>query len=150
MNQDEAKRRDGVLRAYFEGRDWDAAGEFGLKRDFVMRSAELLPDLPYLVDDEWEVIPGHAQGGRGDLVMTDGLGNFAAIEVKLIVGGTWGGSGSSRRRSRTKKRQKVRKQAQEYAGVLTRRHPDAVDVRAYMWTNEAGLEQVELRDNGEG
>ena len=41
MNEDECKRRDGVLRAYIVGRDWDRNDEFMLKRELVLRSAEL-------------------------------------------------------------------------------------------------------------
>lgn len=144
MDEAEAERRDRVLRSYFEGRDWDDAGEFALKRDFVRRSSELLPELPYLVDDEWEVSPGYTQAGKGDLVMTDGMGIFAAVEVKLIEGGAFGGSGSSTRRSRTRKRQTVRGQARRYARVLRVRFPDADEVRAYTWTNETALQRLDL------
>ena len=143
MDEAEAQRRDVVLRAYFEGRDWDDAGEFGLKRNFVSSSLELLPELPYLVDDEWEVSPGHTQAGKGDLVLTDGQGTFAAVEVKLIQGGVFGGSSKNRRGTQRKKRRKVEKQAVTYASVLRRRLPGAVVVRAFIWTNEGGL--VELR-----
>jgi hypothetical protein len=53
----EVQHRDQVLRAYFQGRDWDENKEYALKRDLVLRSAELLPDFPYLFDDEW-ALPG--------------------------------------------------------------------------------------------
>ncbi len=143
MDADAARRRDEVLRAYFKGRDWDGPGEFTLKRDFVRQSIELLPELPYLIDDEWEVVPGHTQAGRGDLVLTDGCGTFAAVEVKLIDGGAFGGSAKNAGRARTKKRKKVVEQALNYAAVLRRRFPAAVEVQAYTWTNEDGLRRLD-------
>jgi hypothetical protein len=143
VNEAEAERRDRVLRAYFAGRDWDGAGEFRLKREFVERSRQLLPELPYVVDDEWEVSPGHAQAGKGDLVITDGRGIFAVVEVKLIQGGVFGGSSRNRRGTQRKKRRKVEQQAVIYADVLRRRLPGAALVRAFIWTNEGGLVEVE-------
>lgn len=137
MDRQEAERRDRVLRAYFEGRDWDDNGEFQLKRDLVM--GDLLPEFPFVVDDEWEVRGGHTDEGRGDLVFTDGAGNFAVVEVKWIDGGTDGGSGKTRRRAKRGKRRKVEEQALEYGEFWAARAGTAARIDAYLFTNEVGL-----------
>ncbi len=83
MTRDEAAHRDRVLKAYFAGRDWDESPEFVLKREFVLRSLEFLPEYPLAWDDEWEVEPGQSDEGKGDLVLTDGTGRFAVVEFPL-------------------------------------------------------------------
>ena len=128
----EAKRRDGVLRAYFVGKDWDENDEFRLKRDLVLRSTHLIPDYPYVVEDEWEVVAGATNHGRGDLVFADGRGGLAVVEVKFI---DLGRSGHTVRVKRTKSRGLVREQAISYAAVMARRYPNAI-VRGYSYTNE--------------
>jgi hypothetical protein len=65
MDRAEAVRRDRVLRACFEGRDWDEGIEARLTRELVLGSVEVLPAFPYLVDHEWERVPGLSQQGRG-------------------------------------------------------------------------------------
>ena len=50
MDRVEAVRRDKVLRAYFDGKDWDENDEFVLKRELIGRSEMLLPDFPWLRD----------------------------------------------------------------------------------------------------
>ena len=57
MNQSEFQRRDQLMRAYLQGRDWDGNKEFGLKRHLILNGDELLPDYPFVIDDEWEVEP---------------------------------------------------------------------------------------------
>lgn len=104
MDRAEAERRDRVLRTYFEGRDWDEAIEAKLARELVLGSAEVLPAFPFVVDYEWEEVPGRSQDGRGDLLFTDGQGNFAVVEVKSILG-----SGQN-----TNRRTKVEDQAARY------------------------------------
>jgi len=140
MNSQEAERRDRVLRAYFEGRDWDDNGEFRLKRELVM--GDLLPDFPFVVDDEWEVRGGHTNKGRGDLVFADGEGGFAVVEVKWVDGGTDGGRGSTRRAAKRKKRRKVEDQALKYARLWAARIGVGTRVDAYLFTNESDLVHV--------
>jgi len=142
MNVDEAQRRDKVLRAYFEGRDWDGPGEFQLKRTLARDGHEALSRYPYLVDDEWEVEPGHTNKGRGDLVFTDGHGGWATVETKWIDGGTDGGSSKTRRRTRTKKRKTVEEQAVKYASLLFQSRDDVDHVRAFLHTNERSMDLV--------
>lgn len=140
MNQSDIEHRDRVLRAYFAGRDWDVVGEYGLKRELVLRSPQLLPDYPFLVDDEWECEPGRADEGRGDLVFTDGDGRFAAVEVKYLDlnqnSSAVGKKGSTRRNTNTKKRRKVESQARDYAGKLRAKLNGARSVEAYYFTND--------------
>jgi hypothetical protein len=133
MDRHEAARRDRVMRAYFEGKDWDHNDEFVLKRQFVARSAELLPAHPFLIDDEWDVVAGETNQGRGDLVFTDGEGGYAVVEVKYLRDR----SGRTARSKRTKSRKEVREQAVTYArAIASRIGPDA-KVSAYAYTNEA-------------
>ena len=142
MDLDEAKRRDAVLRGYFMGRNWDGPGEFQLKRALVMEGHDALESFPYLVDDEWEVSPGHTNKGRGDLVFTDGRGAWATVETKWIDGGTDGGSGKTRRKSRRTKRRKVEAQALEYASLLAYFRADVEQVRPFLHTNESPMCEV--------
>ncbi|ESA37921.1 hypothetical protein N836_34575 [Leptolyngbya sp. Heron Island J] len=44
MNQSDIEHRDQVLRAYFAGSDWDLVGEYGLNRELVLKSSQLLPN----------------------------------------------------------------------------------------------------------
>lgn len=143
MDVDEAQRRDKVLRAYFEGRDWDGPGEFRVKRSLAIEGHEALSSFPYLVDDEWEISLGQTNKGRGDLVFTDGRGNWATVETKWIDGGTDGGSGKTRRGSRRKKRRKVEEQAILYASLLAHFRDDVVEVRAFLHTNEQPMFQLD-------
>ena len=111
----EIKRRDAVLRAFFAGKDWDENDEFKLKRAFVLRSEEFLPEHPYLYADEWEVVPGETNQGRGDLLFTDGVGSFAVVEVKYIDSGR---TGSTVRTKRRKSRRHVGEQAAKFAEAV--------------------------------
>lgn len=138
IDRSEVQRRDEVLRAYFQGRDWDENQEYALKRDLVLRSAELLPDYPYLFDDEWEVEANRTQDGKGDLIFTDGEGRYAVVEVKWL---DLDNSGKTTRNNRTKKRQKVQEQAITYAYELKQKLDDSAQVSAYWFTNECSRPQ---------
>ena len=133
MNRLESTRRDRILRAFFEGKDWDHNDEFLLKRRFVSESSKLLPGFPFVVDDEWEFEPGHTNEGRGDLIFTDGEGRFAVVELKYMDNNR---SGPTARKKRTKDRGKVVEQAQDYALKLWRLHQHDTVVEAYSYTNE--------------
>lgn len=127
------QRRDQVLRAYFQGRDWDENNEYALKRYLVLNSHKLLPDYPLLIDDEWEVEPNRNQEGQGDLLFADGAGRYAVVEVKWLNLAT---SGRTTRGSRTKKRQKVKDQAADYSYALARRLETFIQIEGYWFTNE--------------
>ena len=139
MNRSEIQHRDQVLRAYFQGRDWDKNEEYTLKRDLVLHSTELLPNYPFLVDDEWEVEANRAQDGKGDLVFTDGEGRYAVVEVKWL---DLNGSGKTTRTNRNDKRQKVKKQATIYADEWKQKLGGSVQVDAYWFTNEYDRPQL--------
>jgi hypothetical protein len=132
MDHREASRRDATLRAFFDGKDWDKNEEFVLKRELVRRSFELLPGYPLLVEDEWDVVSGMTNHGRGDLVFTDGSGRFAIVETKYI---DCSRSGATARAKRTDSRGKVWEQAQRYA-MLHRLRDGVEDVTAWYYTNE--------------
>lgn len=125
--------RDRVMRAWFQGRTWDENPEFKLKRQLVQATPPELAPFPLLIDDEWEVVPGATNGGRGDLLFTDGRGGFAVVEVKWMPE-LFGGR--TARRARNRKRGAVREQAWTYAYAILRRFPDAQFVRAFVFTDD--------------
>ncbi|MEO1744208.1 MAG: hypothetical protein AAFR99_20675 [Cyanobacteria bacterium J06629_9] len=143
MELSEIRRRDQVIRAYIEGRDWDSIGEYALKRQLVLESRRLLPDYPYVIDDEWDVEPGHTQHGRGDLIFTDGRGCFAVVEVKYIDLGGVNRTGSSRtkRTRNNRKRKKLREQAPKYLDCLAVKLGTAIRLEAYIFSNQNDLPQ---------
>lgn len=140
MNLSQIEHRNQVLRAYFEGRDWDTNGEYALKRKLVLNSTKLLPDYPYVIEDEWEVQPGRTDRGRGDLVFTDGSGSFAVVEVKAIDLESTERTGTTKRVSNRKKRRTVEEQAFRYAEIyqksLNEDQTVGNQVKSYLFTNE--------------
>ena len=141
MKRSEIERRNRLLRNYFDGRDWDAVGEYGLKRELVLNSSQLLPNYSFVIDDEWEVEPGRSDQGRGDLVFTDGQGNFAVVEVKYLDlpskdSPISNRSGKKRRESNREKRRQVEAQAPKYAKRLREKLGITESVAAYYFTNE--------------
>ena len=140
MDRDTAVYRDQVLRAFFEGKDWDENDEFKLKRYLVLNSTELLPGFPFLIDDEWDVEPGKTDKGRGDLVFTDGEGDFAVVEVKFI---DLGRTGKTVRTKRKNSRNKVISQAVDYGKKVYECFGPDVTVESYSFTNEVGTPVLE-------
>ncbi|WP_121970331.1 hypothetical protein [Leptolyngbya sp. BC1307] len=138
MNQREIEHRDRVLRTYFDGRTWDANSEYTLKRQLIRNSHQLLPEHPYVIEEEWEVEPGRTDQGRGDLVFTDGDNCFAIVEVKWIDLSGLGRKGSTRSVSNRKKRRKVEEQAVTYARLYASSANLTPDkkVEAFVFTNE--------------
>jgi hypothetical protein len=140
MEPSQIQHRNRVLRAYFEGRNWDKNSEYVLKRKLVLSSNQLLPKYPYVIEDEWEVEPGRTDKGRGDLVFTDGINCFAIVEVKWIDLESIGRTGSTKRASNTKKRRTVEAQAISYANIYAKQACERLDtvklVEAFMFTNE--------------
>ncbi len=136
MDADEIRHRDNVLRAYFNGRNWDKNNEYALKRQLVLKNHQLLPDYPYVIEDEWEVELGRSDKGRGDLVFTNGNSSFAVVEVKWIDLEGMGRTGSTKRTSNNKKRRVVEKQAVKYANPYSQRQRDVLSVESFIFTNE--------------
>jgi hypothetical protein len=140
MDKSKIEHRNYVLREYFKGRDWDGNNEYALKRQLVLRSHQLLPNYPYLIEDEWEVESGRTDKGRGDLVFTNGTGYFGVVEVKWIDLEGEGRTGSTKRTSNRKKRRVVEFQAIAYANLyaeLTLIAGDPVNgLEAFIFTNE--------------
>jgi hypothetical protein len=134
--------RDRVLSCYFSGRDWDENDEFTLKRKLVLNRIELLPQYPYVIEDEWEVIDNRNEFGRGDLVFTDSIGGFAVVEVKWIDLEPGTRTGTTKRASNRKKRRKVEEQAIEYATnysakLNTDKFIIVKSIEAFYFTNES-------------
>lgn len=108
MDIEEAQRRDRIWRNFFAGVDWDRGEEFALTRQLVLDENNALAPWPYLVDWEWEVVPGASNLGRGDLLFTDGEREYAVVEVKYIDKDSSGPTARTRRKT---KRGKVARQA---------------------------------------
>ena len=140
MDEEEAQSLDAELRRVFLDSDCPPDCEFGLKRELVLQSRDLLPSFPYLVMHEWEVWPGASQFGKGDLVFTDGLGRYAAVEVKFLPLR----SGPTARKKRNKSRNKVRDQALRYASVVAGRQQSRGPVLAFIYTNDLPYGLVEV------
>lgn len=92
-----------------------------------------LKDYPFLYDYEWEVLMGKTDYGKGDLVFTDGLGNFLITECKFI---DLNDSGKTARTRRRKKRRYVEKQTPKYMMEFESRHPNVKNIIGLGVTNE--------------
>jgi hypothetical protein len=141
MEHERILHRDKVLHCYFAGRDWDENDEYTLKRKLVLNRDRLLPQYPYVIEDEWDVIDSRTDLGRGDLVFADGTGCFAIVEVKWIDLDGLLREGKTRRAGNRQKRRKVEKQAIKYADKY--RHKLSADklifvksIEAFYFTNE--------------
>ena len=131
MDKYQIEYRNQVLRTYFRDRNWDKNDEYLLKQQFVKHSIILLPEYPYLIEDEWEVKDGQSDKGKGDLVFASEHSHFAVVEIKYIDLESTGHTSSTRR---TAKRQAVKKQAINYAATYAMRHLE--NVEAFAFTNE--------------
>ena len=99
--------------------------------------------LPYtlLCKQEWEVVPGHSQFGKGDLVFKQpGLENYLVIETKYIRTD----SGKAARTARRRSRKKVNEQALRYGAAFKQLNPQA-RVEVATFTNESGLYKLPRR-----
>jgi hypothetical protein len=142
MNEQEIRHRDGVLHDYFYGRNWDKNGEYALKRKLVINRGRLLPNYPYVIEEEWEVTDNRTDLGRGDLVFTDGDGSFAVVEVKWIDLDGHLKNGKNRRENNRQKRRKVEEQSIEYAlayyNKLVKNNSSILKaIEAFYFTNES-------------
>lgn len=99
--------------------------EARLEQQILQRPPACLHAFPYLHSREWM----SDDGGKGDLVFTDGHGLFAVVEVKYI--------NLQSHNNRTQKRKKVKEQAQRYGQAFVRRNPGAVVVIAGTHTEES-------------
>lgn len=140
MNTNEIEYRDQVIRTYIKNRNWDKNNEFLLKQKLLLNSDQLLPKYPFVVEDEWEVEFGRSDSGLGDLIFTDGNGNFAVVEIKYIDKLNSGDTASNRR---TKKRQKVREQSVKYANIYGK-NSFIKSMKAFIFTNE-NSEPIEIK-----
>jgi hypothetical protein len=141
MEHERILHRDKVLHCYFDGRDWDENDEYTLKRKLVLNRNRLLPQYPYVIEDEWDVIDSRTDLGRGDLVFTDGGGCFAVVEVKWIDLDGILRDAKTRRASNRGKRRNVEKQAAKYANLYRHKLSDIElvfvrHVEAFYFTNE--------------
>lgn len=134
--------RDRVLRAYVMGKRWNLVGEFALLRKLIAAPPKGLHEaVPCLYDHEWEVEPGRSQSGKGDIVMTNGTGTYAVVEVKWL---NMDASGRTARSRRTRKRSQVEEQAIRYAREFFKSHPEATVVAPLVFTDEVQEGQLKL------
>ena len=130
---------DSELRGTISKQHFGGA-EFQLAKKLVQNSQTLLPTYPYLFRYEWDVIPDWSHTGCGDLVFTDGRGNYAIVEVKHIPQS----SGRTIRTRRNRKRKDVIIQARWYARNFTTHFHRTMNVsfplqkiEGYTFTNES-------------
>ncbi len=88
------------------------------------RKEKTLLKYRYILLYEWEIVPGMSQYGVGDLVFSDGNGNFAVMEVKHIISR----SGKNQSVKRRKARRKVKEQTIKYMSVFKRKVPEAKSI----------------------
>ncbi len=132
MNIGEIKYRNQVIRSYINNRNWDKNNEFLLKRTLILNSLQLLPKYPFVVEDEWEVEFGRSDSGLGDLIFTDGNGNFAVVEIKYIDNLSTGHNAGTKR---TKKRKMVQEQSIKYADIYSKNN-FVKSIKAFIFTND--------------
>lgn len=132
MNQTEIEYRNKVIRTYIKNRNWDKNNEYLLKQHLILNNYQLLPQYLFVIEDEWEVECGRADLGLGDLIFTDGNGNFAVVEIKYIDNLS---SGSTASNKRTKKRKMVQEQSVKYANIYGENNY-VKSIKAFYFTNE--------------
>ncbi len=109
----------------------------------VIRYQRKHPPFTQLYAQEWEVIPGYSQFGKGDLVFKrPAFEEYLVIETKYIRTD----SGKTAQRSRTRSRKKVVKQALPYGAIFKQVHPGA-EVEIATFTNDAGLCTLGIYEN---
>lgn len=134
----EVRQRDKVFRNFIQGCTWDRGEEFGLVRDLLSLNCKLMAKLPYIYDYEWEVVPGHSNQGKGDLVLTDGRDSYLIVEMKWLTEA----SGKTARTKRNKSRKDVVTQAIHYAKLFGNKYPDAKRIIPATYTNEGQGEPI--------
>lgn len=97
------------------------------ERKLIHQCAKRFRKLGFHVVLDKEVIHGHSQFGKSDLIAEKG-NVICEIECKYI-----------NKTNATKKRKKVREQALNYASLLKYKFTQKI-VKAYTFTNEEGLE----------
>lgn len=128
----EALKRDRELREDLAWTAWPGEHEQGLKALLLSNPPPPLDQFPFVWADEWLVVPGRDDCGKGDLIFTDGQGRFAVVELKWF---DHRDTGRTRRARRNHKRNKVREQASRYAETFWHLEPAALDVRAFTFGN---------------
>ena len=109
----------------------------------VIRYQRNHPPFTQLYAQEWEVIPGYSQFGKGDLVFKrPAFEEYLVIETKYIRTD----SGKTARGSRTRNRKKVVEQALRYGAIFKQRHPGA-EVEVATFTNDVGLRTLGIYES---
>lgn len=109
----EIKHRNNTIRSYINNRVWDENPEFLLTKKVINNLKERRPELEkfiFVYDYEWEVESGATDKGKGDLIFTDGRGNFLIVECK------------------TKDSNEVRKQVLDYREKFKNRNPEVKNI----------------------
>ncbi|CAG8585933.1 329_t:CDS:2 [Ambispora gerdemannii] len=88
---------------------------------FFEDTEKYLPGFHYLYDFQWEPVPGHNDFGQNDLILTDGCGCFAVVEVKFI-------SPSNSEDIILDKLHKVDEQAKKYRDLFLKANRDDINV----------------------
>jgi hypothetical protein len=109
----------------------------------VIRYQRKHPPFTQLYAQEWEVIPGYSQFGKGDLVFKrPAFEEYLVIETKYIRTD----SGKTARGKRTRNRKKVVEQALRYGAIFKQHNPGAL-VEIATFTNDVGLCSLGFYEN---
>lgn len=101
----------------------------------LLKGSRILEKMGFeLLREEWDVVQGHSQYGKGDLLYVDRTRRLLlVVEVKYLDPP---GGGETARRRRSLKRTKVREQALYYASIIRQRAAGAWEVHAAVFTND--------------
>lgn len=128
------RNRHRILFDYVSKKTWGLDQEALLLRAFITDLKNpIRVHYKYVYDLDWKADFPNGLFGRGDLVLTDGKGNFLVVEAKYIDPL----EGKTMRTRRTKKRKEVLNQTQTYLEAFRKQNrlqPEAV--KGLVLTNE--------------
>ena len=147
MGGDDSSSCDNPSEEYFAKRDGAQRARFKKDKDRRLSWANLqaakqllkgsgTTDYPYLYDWRWEVLSGVSTAvvvGRGDLVFTDGKGNFSIVQLGVYSGAANEPANYFVRDSKWKEK------ALRFARLFERMHPYASSVVPMPMTNKGLL-----------
>ncbi|MHA1124885.1 MAG: hypothetical protein ACTSO7_06555 [Candidatus Heimdallarchaeota archaeon] len=127
MTNKELQKYDKQVRKEIYLRVQRPVDEETVLMSFIVSHQKHIPtlcDFPYLLEFEYEIIPGKSNLGRGDLLFSDGENNFLIVETKYLKKKTTGKT-KNKNTTRRKQRRKAEKQVIEYSHDLKNKYPQA-------------------------
>ena len=134
------RSRDAVLRPFLQGVYWNRKKEFELLRNLLFRPflphwAPYAEKYPFVFDYEWLCrLPQFGIIFAGDLLFTDGLNHFLAVEVKDLQPSALKLTGSHTT-SRRRNRKKVKLQGVRSAMLWHHQNPQVLTTEVVLVTS---------------